>query len=217
MLYFLFFFFLIFLFPLPVSSLIITEVQIEGDKADECYVKIYNSSEKKINVSGYNLRKKTSTGRDSSVRVFPEGNFVDSKDYFIWASSRDKSFPEKIEADISSTQYLSYNNSIALFNAEGSLLDALAWGDGENPYTKTNPLENPEKGQIIKREKENGSYSRKNDNSSDFYFYPPPSSPLKIESFNTYKKEEKKTNHFLFSLILSITLASLVLLLKRNI
>ncbi len=208
-------FFILFFVPAFVDGLIITEVQVEGEKADECYIKIHNSLDDDIDISGYNLRKKTSTGTDSSVRVFPEGSIIESRNYFIWASSRDKNFPEKVEADVFSTQYLSYNNSVALFNKERDLIDAVAWGDGDNQYFLGRPLENPEKGQVIKRLKTNGNYSIKKDNSVDFSLYPPPSSPLQIEDFYTEKEESDSKNYFFTSFFLSLVMATIILLLKK--
>ena len=210
-------FFLFFLFlPFTVSGLIITEVQVEGESVDECYIKIYNSSEKSIDISGFGLRKKTSTGNDSSVRLFPSGSIIEGNGYFVWASSRKSSFPEKIDADVISTQYLSYNNSVALFNNSRELIDALAWGSGENQYSFGSPIENPSKGQVIKRVKENNSYISNNDNSLDFSLYPPPSSPLEVKETSSSKKEEDLPHPFIISLFSSIILASIILFIKKN-
>ncbi len=210
-----FIFFILLLTPLFVDGLVITEIQVEGEKADECYIKIYNPANTDTDISGYNLRKKTSTGTDSSVRVFPEGSVIKGNGYFVWASSRDKSFPEKVEADVSSTQYLSRNNSVALFNSERKLIDAVAWGEGENQYSLGDSVENPGEGQVIKRIEVNGSYSAKEDNSTDFSLYPPPLSPLQIEDFYTEKEESKSRNYFFISLSLSLVMATIILLLKR--
>ncbi len=210
-------FFIFFLFfPFTVNGLIITHVQIEGESVDECYIKIYNSSEKSIDISGFGLRKKTSTGNDSSVRLFPSGSVIEGSSYFIWASSRKSSFPEKVEADVFSTQCLSHNNSVALFNNSRELIDALAWGSGENQYLFGSPIGNPSKGQIIKRKKENDSYVLNNDNSLDFFLYPPPSSPLIVKETISDKKEKELPHPFLISIFSSIILASIILFIKKN-
>ncbi len=210
-----FIFFILLFTPLFASGLIITEIQVEGEKADECYIKIYNPANTDTDISGYNLRKKTSTGTDSSVRVFPEGSVIESNNYFIWASSRDKSFPEKVEADIFSTQYLSRNNSVALLNKERVLIDAVAWGEGENQYLLGDPAKNPGEGQVIKRLEINGGYSIRKDNSVDFSLYPLPSSPLQIQDVYTERKEKESKNYFFISLSLSLVMATIILLLKK--
>ncbi len=215
MLFFAFLFFLLF-FPSFTNALIITEVQIEGESVDDCYIKIYNPLKEDIDISGYNIRKKSSTGRDSSVRVIPSENKIKGQDYFTWASSRNKNFPSLIGADIYSTQYLSKDNSIAIFNDQGELLDALSWGEGEDPYVLGNSIENPKKGQIIKRKEEEGVYKTKGDNFSDFYLYPSSTSSFKIKNIEKEKTQKEEINVFLISSVLSFLLASIIIYLKKK-
>jgi hypothetical protein len=202
--------------PLSLEALLITEVQVAGEKTSECYVKIYNPEEESIDISGFSLRKKTSTGNDTSLRLFPKGSIINGKEYFIWASSKESSFPERVGADAFSVQTLSLNNSIALFDSSKNLLDALSWGEGENQYLLKAPVLNPGKGQVIKRKKDGGLYSNLEDNSLDFYLYPPPLLPLSIEDLKTEKEEKKRLNPFLISFFSSILLASIILLLRKK-
>ncbi len=215
------FFFVFFFLILPLnafSSLLIVEVQIEKERADDCYIKIYNSSDSDLNISGYNLRKKTSTGTDSSVRLFPKDSVIKANDYFVWASSRNKDFPEKVKANVMSSQYLSYNNSIALFDDEKNIIDALSWGDGENPYVLGNSVKNPEKGQVIQRKKENNNYVNSRDNSSDFHYYPPITSPFLVKDFikEEEKEETKRVNPIIISLIISLISGFIIIYLKKK-
>ncbi len=199
--------------PFLVDALIITEVQIEGEKTSECYIKIYNPSERDIDISSYSLRKKTSSGNDTSLRLFPKGSVIKSKDYFIWASSKEDSFPKKVGADVFSVQTLSSNNSIALFDNSRNLIDALSWGEGENQYVLESAIINPDKGQIIQRKKENGLYSK---NSLDFSLHPPSLSPLQIKDFSREQEEETTLNPFFISFFSAIILATIILFLKRK-
>ncbi len=202
--------------PFFVEALFITEVQIAGEKPSECYIKIYNQGEESVDISSYSLRKKTSTGNDTSLRLFPKGSAIKGKDYFVWASSRESSFPEKVDADVFSVQTISLNNSVALFDSSRNLIDALSWGEGENQYLFETPLLNPNKEQIIKRKREGGFYSNLKDNSLDFYLDPPPLSPLFIEDFKTEKGAEKRINPFLISFLSSLVLASIILILRKK-
>lgn len=203
--------------PFFAEALFVTEVQIEGETPNQCYIKIYNPKEERIDISGYSLRKKTSTGNDTSLRLFPKESIIEGKDYFIWASSKEKSFPGDVEADVFSVQTLSINNSIALFDRSRNLVDALGWGEGENQYLLKSPLNNPAKNQLIKRKKENSLYSNLENNSLDFYLDPPPLSPLLVENFQIEKEGNKKLNPFLISFFSSIILASIILLLRKNV
>ncbi len=202
--------------PLIVDALLITEVQIEGERSDDCYILIYNPSLKEKNLEGYRIRKRTSTGSESSVRVIPSGITIKEGDYLLWASSRNKNFPEKIDADIQSTQYLSRNNSIAVFDNEGNILDSLGWGDGDNQYKENYIFPfNPEKGQVIRRKKIDGEYKNTQNNADDFFLYPPPESPLKIQKTYTEPRKEEKGNPYLIAFFSSAFLGFLILFLKK--
>jgi len=158
--------------PFPAFALLITEVQIHGDFANNDYIKIYNNQEKNIDVSGFKLRKRTATGSESSIRVFPQGSIIPSKEYFIWANSKDD-FHLEIKANVWSTAYLSKNNSIALLDTDNNILDSLSWGQAENTFIKGDTFsENPEKNQSLKRKKINSEYENTNDVNSDFYLFP---------------------------------------------
>lgn len=160
----------------PASALIIVEVQIAGDQADHDYVRIYNDLDREINVSGYRLRKKSSTGKDYSLRLFPKGTLIGPQDYLTWANSRE-GFAEKLEADLSSAAILSANNSIALISPEGEVISALAWGQGNNQYQEGwLHLPNPEPHQQIKRKLVNEKYQDSQSNYDDFYLTELPAS-----------------------------------------
>ncbi len=169
-------FFLIFLFlvPLQVSAaknLIIVEVQVRGDSPDNSFIKIYNLRENALDISGYRIRKRSSTGGEYSVRVFPKESVIDSHGYFLWANSRDN-YHLSLNADVYSTASISQNNSIALVSSDGEVIDALAWGDGENQFVLGNPFpHNPQKEEAIRRTK-NDNYQNTKDNSQDFYLFP---------------------------------------------
>ncbi len=208
--HFLVYFLLLFL-PITANGIIITEIQIEGESTYECYIKIYNPSNNDIDISGYKLRKKTSTGKDYSLRVFPSESIINKNDYFIWANSQNNDFPEKVNADVSSTQSLSYNNSVALFDKEDVVIDLVGWGEGDNQYFTGDILDNPNKNQIIKRVENNGIFSQTKNNKNDFYFYPPPPSPIDIKKISKTNINDKKINPFIISFVLSIFLASITI------
>ncbi|MDI6602580.1 MAG: lamin tail domain-containing protein [Patescibacteria group bacterium] len=171
-----FFFFLSFsIKSVLAENLLIVEVQIAGEKIndDNDFIKIHNHSDYDLDISGYKLRKRTSTGKESSIRVFPNGSKIPAKGYFLWANSKND-FHLTIGADIWNKAYLAKNNSIALLSPEGIILDALAWGESQNPFVLGSPFpENPGPNQRLKRKQINGIYQDTNNNSQDFYLYPP--------------------------------------------
>ncbi len=199
-------------FPSFAWAIIITEVQTEGERTDDAYIKIYNTFDRDVNIEGYSLRKRSSTGSESSIRVFPKESTIKKNDYFVWASSRNEDFPLKMNADIKSKQYLSQDNSVALINKDGEVIDSLSWGSPKNPYSKPS-VNNPEKGQTVLRKKENETYKQNSDN---FYIYPPPSPPAKPIEFNK-KRKEKERVPFLRGVILSFVMGIVVVYLKKTI
>ncbi len=165
-------FFPVFVYGQEINHLIIVEVQIKGEKTNNDFIKIYNPLSNDLDISGYKLRKKSSTGRESSVRVFPRASRILAKNYFLWANSSDN-YHLNIKADVWSAQILTRNNSIALLSPENVILDALAWGESQNPFVKGAPFpENSATNQQLKRKKFNGIYQDTNNNNQDFYLYP---------------------------------------------
>jgi len=120
----------------PPDHLVIMEVQITGGigKTDNDYIRIFNPTGVVVDVSGWKLRKRTQSGTESSIKVFPDGLVITSNGSFIWANSKD-GFSELVGAHVSSTQTLASNNSTALLNNSDAVIDAVAWGsDHVNPF-----------------------------------------------------------------------------------
>jgi hypothetical protein len=156
----------------PASSapnhLLIAAVQIAGVESGNDFVKIYNPTSVAVDVSGWKLRKKSSTGTDASLREFPTGSSVAAGAYFVWANSVD-GFAQSIGAGASSTGTLAANNSVALFDASGTQVDAVAWGTGTNQYVEgaaysTSPTAN----QVLERKSASGVIVDTDNNANDF-------------------------------------------------
>jgi hypothetical protein len=137
--------------PSPSTHLLISQIQIAGATSANDFVKIYNPAPAAVDIGGWKLRKKSSTGSDASLREFPKGLSVGAGAYFIWANSAN-GFAQSISADASSSQTLSADNSVALFDADGVLIDSVAWGNGANQYGEGSPYPtNPAASQILER------------------------------------------------------------------
>ncbi len=177
------FFLFILFFPFCVKAdLLVVEIQIRGEVSSNDFIKIYNSSNQEINIEGYKLRKRTSSGKEYSIRVFPKTSSIPGKGYFLWANSRD-SFHETINADIWSTATIAQNNSIALLDPENKIIDAVTWGENQGPFNEKGINENPEIKLI--RKSSSGIYQNTKDNSQDFYFFPLPESKTVITENKT--------------------------------
>ena len=170
---------LLLFFVLPIFScqatndhLLIVEIQIAGEKASNDFIKIYNPSDKTLDISGYKLRKRVSTGSESSVCVFPKNSQIGSKNYFLWANSKD-GYAKSIGADVERTATLAKDNSIAILNPDNEIIDALAWGESQNPFVEGLPFPtNPKANQQLKRKQSEGAYQDTDNNNQDFELWP---------------------------------------------
>jgi hypothetical protein len=157
-------------------KILITEVQIEGDKKSYDFIELYNPSDNLIDISGYQLKKRNEEGTESSLGIFLEGSQISARDYFLWACSKD-GYDQIINADISfKSYYLIENNSIGLYNKEKRLIDALGWGESENPFLETVAFsQNPDRNQSLGRKwlEEEKEYQDIDNNQEDFEIQDP--------------------------------------------
>jgi hypothetical protein len=205
--FFLILIFSFFLFLIPLKSvfaenLLIIEVQIAGEKANHDFIKIYNPENSDFDISSFKLRKRASTGGESSIRVFPKGSKILAKHYFLWANS-EENFSVSLGANVSSKATLAKNNSLALLNPEGQILDAVSWGESQNPFVEGQSFpENPSPNQKLTRKQRAGLYQDTNNNRQDFYLDPPtePSLPPKGETKQpeAQAQTEKETQSQIF-------------------
>lgn len=154
--------------PAPLLGLVIAEVQIAGASSSNDFVKIYNPNAATVDVGGWKLRKKSSTGGEYSMRTFPNGSTVPAGGYFIWANSEGV-FGDAVGAQVTSTATLARDNSVALLDADGVVIDAVAWGEGANQYVEGSAYPaNPEAGQVLRRRFADGAVVDTGNNANDF-------------------------------------------------
>ena len=153
-----------------VSSTVIeiAAVQIAGDAPDNDFVKLFNPSAVAVDVGGWKLKKKSATGAEYSLRTFPLGSTVPAEGYFVWANGGN-GFGAAIHANATSSETLAADNSVALFDASGTVMDAVAWGTGEGQYGEGAPYPaDPGAGQALARKFSDGAIRDTGDNAADF-------------------------------------------------
>ncbi len=125
-------------FPLLAFSadtdIFISEVQIIGDTANDDFIELYNKSEKSINISNWELRRKSKseTGNGSLLHKF-QNSTIPGKHFFLW-TNKDGKAPFISFADVQSknitSPILSDNNSLALFaDPKSPAVDSIGWKD----------------------------------------------------------------------------------------
>lgn len=150
------------------SSILIATVQISGASSTNDLIKLYNPTASSIDMSGWKLHKRSQTGTDYSLKQFPTASVLAAGQTFIWANAAN-GFSETVIANVSSTETLSADNSIALLDASGTVVDALAWGSGTGQYGQGSPFpDNPVGGQVLARKSINGTLADTSDNTNDF-------------------------------------------------
>jgi hypothetical protein len=155
----------------PTSSighLMISAVQVSGASSSNDFVKIYNPTQEQIDISGWKLHKKSSTGTDYSLKTFTASSSIAAGGTFIWANSSG-GFAGSINADVASTETLSADNSVALIDGIGAVVDAVAWGNGTGQYVEGNAYPtSPGSGQVLVRKAASGIFADTNNNADDF-------------------------------------------------
>lgn len=151
-----------------VGHVLIVAIQIAGASSSNDLVKLYNPTASVIDMSGWKLHKKSQTGLDYSLKTFPAGSIIAAGQLFIWANSIG-GFSETIGANVSSTETLSADNSVALMDAAGKLVDAVAWGTGTGQYGEGPPYPtNPGANQLLSRRSSSDAMVDTDNNTNDF-------------------------------------------------
>lgn len=148
------------LVPNVQAAVILSEIQVSGDKAADEFVELYNTGDEPVSLKDYSLRRKSAgdvTTKGSSLKTFGGSDTVPVHGYFLWASS---SGIFKDHADTTTSGGLSDNNSLGLFDKDGNLIDALTWGNSHVlPFTPAS-FDNPEKQESLERDLNDLSWAK---------------------------------------------------------
>ncbi|MBI2625228.1 MAG: lamin tail domain-containing protein [Candidatus Nealsonbacteria bacterium] len=157
--------------PKEDIKILITEIGTDhSSSTDYDFIEFYNPNNKSVDISGFQLKKRVSTGTEYSIKVFQEASIIASKTYYIWANSN-YSAAGLITANATTTQTLAANNSVALLDADKKVIDEIAWGTSTNPFLETKPFpSNPDDKKSLSRKWVNSSnsYQDSNNNAEDF-------------------------------------------------
>jgi len=150
------------------SHVLIAAVQTGGASSSNDLVKLYNPTAAAIDVSGWKLHKKSETGTDYSLKEFPAGSTIAAGQFFVWANSIG-GFSETVDANVSSTETLAADNSVAIMDSAGDIVDAVAWGTGTSQYGEGPPYPtSPGANQLLSRRSSDGTMADTDNNTNDF-------------------------------------------------
>lgn len=127
-------------------SVVISEVSMgTEDSASDEFVELYNNSPTDINLIGWSLYYKSSTGKTWTKKAsIAQDNIIHAHDYFLLASVRP-------EADLPMTSGMSQTSGIIqLKDSSGSSIDLVGWGSADT--FETQAASSPQAGEVLYRQ-----------------------------------------------------------------
>lgn len=134
------------------SDIFLSEVSIAGTATNDEFIELQNVNDTAFDLSGMQLRRRTTSGSESSIKVFAKDSIIPGHGFFLWANSQGI-FKIPFADTETSSSALASDNSIGLFTksgGDGVLIDSLAWGTGAlfSPATPISPNPTPKKSLI---------------------------------------------------------------------
>lgn len=149
------------------DAIVISEIQITGGtgRTSEDFIELYNSAEKAISLDGWQLKKRAKTGNESSLAELKKENIIPAKGYFLWANNS----LVDMDPDVHNSYSIASDNSIALFDADQEIVDAVAWGSGHsNPFIEGESFPLNSSSKFFERKKDGNGFQDTDDNKQDF-------------------------------------------------
>lgn len=186
--------FLLSFIPIPINAseneIVIKSFRISGESSTDEYIEIYNPSNMDIDLSGWRLSKKTSSGNVSNLLTTFPAVLIEPNSRLIIAHENCTCNPD---LKYSTSSSVSKDNTVVLFSDNGkTVIDKV--GMGEASDFEGAPIKNPEKLEIYGR---NDLGLDTNHNKNDFkliYSPPKPKEDKPVEKSNASKKVKQK-NH----------------------
>ena len=155
-------------------KILISEVQVSGETARDEFIELYNPGDAPVDLEGWILKKKTSSGSESnlvsSAKFF---GVIPAFGYFLVVPQAKEDGTPAYQGDVSSDLYYSgktysfaKNNTLLLYNPNKDLVDKVGFGEVHD--YETAPIENPGIGESIGRKFTAGIYEDMDNNASDF-------------------------------------------------
>lgn len=164
----------IFADDLPVH-IVISEIQIGGESANDEFVELYNPMDNEINLENWDLKRKTKSGTEYNILNNVEGT-VPSRGYFLiipranCGENKDEACYLKEMAgddEYTTNSFLAKNNTILLYNDNGDLIDKVGWGEASDFEGEVITV-NPEDGESLKRKGISDIIQDTDNNNDDF-------------------------------------------------
>lgn len=114
------------------SHVVISEVQVEGDTANDEFVELYNPTESSIDITGWKLKRLNSAGTTYNLVTSIEGS-IPAHGFFLMTHPADYTGSESADDLYSSASYaMSSNNTVILFNDADEVIDKVGMGSASD-------------------------------------------------------------------------------------
>jgi len=134
------------IFAESADHVLISHLQIAGNNADDEYLKLYNPTGSAVDLTGWKLTKKTSTGGEQNLKTDFDMN-LDPGQYLLIAHSSDNYSGVETPDTFYSAQSrnISFDNSVILYDSEDNIVDKLGIGEAVDyegsPATNLDPFQ----------------------------------------------------------------------------
>lgn len=157
------------------DHIMINEIQIGGAIANDEFIELYNPTDAEINLTGWDLKRKTQSGSESNILNNIEGT-ISAYGYFLIVprpncgeSGADSCYKGGVGGDdeYTTNSFLAKDNTILLYNSGGNLVDKVGWGEaGDFEGEVINA--NQENNQSLERKTADSAIQDTDNNKNDF-------------------------------------------------
>ncbi|MBI2643991.1 MAG: lamin tail domain-containing protein [Candidatus Wildermuthbacteria bacterium] len=157
------------------QKILISEIQIESNiSAKDEFIELFNPTNENIDLSGWSLKKKTSSGNESNLVSAPSfRGAIGANGYFLITPQDNEDGTKNYRGEPTpdffysgKTYAIAENNTILLYNPNSELVDKVGLGNATD-FEET-PAENPPAGYSVGRKIEGASPKDTDNNAQDF-------------------------------------------------
>ncbi|MEK7643904.1 MAG: lamin tail domain-containing protein, partial [Patescibacteria group bacterium] len=152
-----------------LPSMVISEIQIAGQNVDDEFIELFNGTDQDVNLTGYKIKKKNSSGNESifvAVSRFKD-RIIKAQGYLLLAHQ--EKYKGEVLPDIwwPKSYDLASDNTIILYNDQDQIIDKVGWGQALD--FEKQPVQEPAANQSLERKSDlDYVYQDTDDNASDF-------------------------------------------------
>jgi len=154
--------------PSQPAKILINEIQIEGNTANDEFIELYNPNDVSVDLTGWSIKRKSSSGAEYSLLAASrlEGKSIPANGYFLTANEGGYAGAISPNASWAKSNTIAGNNTILLYNANQNIVDKVGFGTASD--FEITPTVNPPTGQSIQRKFQNNTFVDTDSNANDF-------------------------------------------------